>query len=156
MGTSGYLPGVEWPLTTILAYCTGLRLGELIHLDWGEVNLKEGEIAIHDIKFFKSKILPISKSVLVVLGGFLDARHLAGAPQHDLSARFWHEQHAGRYSRVMTEKLLVRMLRRAGLKSDSGREGPRIHDLRHGFVVNRMLTWYCEGINPQAKLPYLA
>lgn len=140
----------------ILAYCAGLRLGELVHLDLGDVNLKEGEIAIRDTKFFKSRILPISKSVLVVLGEFLEARRLAGAPQHDSSALFWHQQHAGRYSRVMTEKLLVRVLRRAGLKPGSGREGPRIHDLRHGFVVNRMLTWYREGINPQARLPYLA
>ena len=26
----------------------------------------------------------------------------------------------------------------------------------HSMVVNRMLTWYREGINPQARLPYLA
>lgn len=140
----------------ILAYCAGLRLGELVHLDLGDINLKEGEIAIRDTKFFKSRTLPISNSVLVVLGEFLDARRLAGAPQQDSSALFWHEQHAGRYSRVMTEKLLVRVLRRAGLKPSSGREGPRVHDLRHGFVVNRMLAWYREGVNPQAKLPYLA
>lgn len=56
----------------------------------------------------------------------------------------------------MTEKLLVRVLRRAGMKPESGRVGPRIHDLRHAFVVNRMLTWYREGINPQTRLPYLA
>jgi integrase len=56
----------------------------------------------------------------------------------------------------MTGKLLVRALRRAGLKPEKGRIGPRIHDLRHSFVVSRMLTWYRQGINPQARLPYLA
>jgi integrase len=56
----------------------------------------------------------------------------------------------------MTEKLLVRVLRRAGVKPAQGRAGPRIHDLRHAFVINRMLAWYREGINPQAHLPYLA
>lgn len=56
----------------------------------------------------------------------------------------------------MAEKLLVKVMRTAGLKPGSGRVGPRIHDLRHSFVANRMLTWYREGINPQQRLPYLA
>jgi integrase/recombinase XerD len=140
----------------VLAYCAGLRISEIVHLDLGDVNLNDGEIAIRDTKFFKSRILPLSNSALAALGEFLDARRLAGAPQHGSSGLFWHEQHSGRYSQVMTEKLLVRVLRRAGMKPDTGRVGPRIHDLRHAFVVNRMLTWYREGINPQTRLPYLA
>src|SRR5256712_7609223 len=52
--------------------------------------------------------------------------------------------------------MLVSVLRRAGLKPATGRIGPRVHDLRHAFVVNRMLAWYREGINPQSRLPYLA
>ncbi|SAL87736.1 integrase family protein [Caballeronia choica] len=56
----------------------------------------------------------------------------------------------------MTEKLLVRVLRLSGVKPDRGGLGPRIHDIRHTFVANRMLAWYREGINPQARLPYLA
>lgn len=140
----------------VLAYCAGLRVGEIVHLDLGDVNLKDGEIAIRDSKFFKSRTLPLANSVLAALSEYLDARRRAGAPQHSSSGLFWHEQHAGRYSYVMTEKLLVRVLRRAGMKPDTGRVGPRIHDLRHAFVGNRMLTWYREGINPQARLPYLA
>lgn len=140
----------------VLAYCAGLRVSEIVHLDLGDVNLKDGEIAIRDTKFFKSRTLPLANSALAALGEYLDARRLAGAPQHGSSGLFWHEQYAGRYSHVMTEKLLVRVLRRAGMKPDTGRVGPRIHDLRHAFVVNRMLTWYREGINPQTRLPYLA
>lgn len=140
----------------ILAYCAGLRLGEIVHLDLGDVNLHKGEIAVRDTKFFKSRTLPLAGSVVAALEEFLNARRLAGAPQHGTSGLFWHEQRAGRYSYVMTEKLLVRVLRRAGLKPVVGRKGPRIHDLRHAFVVNRMLTWYQEGINPQTHLPYLA
>lgn len=34
--------------------------------------------------------------------------------------------------------------------------GPRVHDLRHSTVVNRILEWYRAGINPQDKLPFLA
>lgn len=140
----------------VLAYCAGLRVSEIVHLDLGDVNLIDGEIAIRDTKFFKSRTLPLASSALAALTEYLDARRLAGAPQHGSSGLFWHEQPAGRYSHVMTEKLLVRVLRRSGMKPDAGRVGPRIHDLRHAFVVNRMVTWYREGINPQTKLPYLA
>ena len=140
----------------VLAYCAGLRLGELARLDLGDVHMAAGEIAIRETKFFKSRTLPLTDSVMAALRGYVEARQRAGAPEHRSSGLFWHMQGSGRYSPVMTHKLLVRVLRRAGLKPEPGRVGPRIHDLRHSMVVNRMLTWYREGINPQARLPYLA
>ncbi|MCW8209166.1 integrase [Verminephrobacter aporrectodeae subsp. tuberculatae] len=140
----------------VLAYCCGLRLGELARLNLGDVHVATGEIVIRETKFFKSRTLPFADSVMVALCEYLEARQRAGAPQDGSSGLFWHTQSTGRYSRVMTHKLLVCVLRRAGLKPESGRVGPRIHDLRHSMVVNRMLTWYREGINPQARLPFLA
>ena len=63
----------------------------------------------------------------------------------------------------MTESLaggiatpLIDVLRRAGLKPSRGKTGPRIHDLRHSMVVNRITAWYRAGVNPQNKLAYLA
>jgi integrase len=140
----------------VLAYCAGLRLSEIVHLDVGDVNTNEATIEIRCTKFFKSRRLPLTPSVMDALKCYLDARRAAGAPSIPSAGLFWHQQAAGRYSTVMAGKLLVRVLRRAGLKSGHGKVGPRIHDLRHAFVVNRMLTWYRSGINPQSKLPYLA
>lgn len=140
----------------VLAYCAGLRLGEIVHLDLGDVDLDRGEIAIRNTKFFKSRTLPLAPSVVEALRVFVGARHAAGAPQLESSGLFWHEQRAGRYSDAMAGKLLVKVMRSAGLKPARGRVGPRIHDLRHSFVANRMLAWYREGINPQQRLPYLA
>jgi integrase/recombinase XerD len=140
----------------VLAYCAGLRLSEIVHLDIGDVNIDEATIEIRCTKFFKSRRLPLAPSVMDALKCYLDARRAAGAPSIPSAGLFWHQQAAGRYSTVMAGKLLVRVLRRAGLKSGQGKVGPRIHDLRHAFVVNRMLTWYRSGINPQSKLPYLA
>lgn len=140
----------------VLAYCAGLRLGEIVHLTVGDVHLGDETIEIRDTKFFKSRRLPLSPSVMSALRHYLDARHQAGAPDDPSTGLFWHQKASGRYSYEMGGKLLVRVLRRAGLKSTRGRTGPRIHDLRHAFVVNRMLAWYREGINPQSRLPYLA
>lgn len=140
----------------VLAYCAGLRLGEIVRLNVGDVDLSDETIEIRDTKFFKSRRVPLAASVMGALRQYLDARREAGAPVEPSSGLFWHQQASGRYSYVMVSKLLVRVLRRAGLKPAQGRVGPRIHDLRHAFVVNRMLAWYREGIDPQSRLPYLA
>jgi integrase len=52
--------------------------------------------------------------------------------------------------------MITNILRRAGFKPPSGRTGPRVHDLRHSMVVNRILQWYRSGINPQDRLGFLS
>jgi site-specific recombinase XerD len=34
--------------------------------------------------------------------------------------------------------------------------GPRIHDIRHTFAVHRLLAWYRDGKDVNARLPWLA
>lgn len=140
----------------VLAYCAGLRLGELVRLNVGDIDFQDGTIDIRDSKFFKTRRLPLAPSVVSALRQYLVAREQAGAPTNPVSGLFWHTQAPGPYSRVTAHMLLVGVLRRAGLKPKKGYVGPRIHDLRHAFVANRMLAWYREGINAQQRLPHLA
>lgn len=137
----------------VLAYCAGLRMGEIVHLTVGDVQLNEGLIEIHDTKFFKARRLPLTPSVVESLRKYLHARLLAGASTAVDAPVFWHNKKG--YAYITANHLLRRVLRRAGLKPNSGRVGPRIHDLRHTFVVHRMLAWYREGVDVQARLPYL-
>ena len=140
----------------LLAYCAGLRRSELARLDLGDVDLRSGTITIRETKFFKTRILPLPDTVMAELRGYIDARQRAGASQDPQSALFWNDQGNGRYTSTAIAWLLVDIIRRAELKPRSGRTGPRLHDLRHSMVVNRMLQWYRSGINPQDKLPFLA
>jgi site-specific recombinase XerD len=140
----------------VLAYCAGLRIGEVVRLNVGDFNIDDRVIEVHGTKFFKSRRLPLSASAVAALQSYLTARKVAGASTSPDAALFWHQHAGGRYSRDRAGKLLVRVLRRAKLKPDPGRVGPRVHDLRHAFVAGRMLAWYREGINPQSRLPYLA
>jgi integrase/recombinase XerD len=139
----------------VLTYCAGLRVGELARLTLNDVDIKEGTLEIRDTKFFKSRRLPLSPSVMEVLRRYLAARSTAGAPCTGQSGLFYGRRGEA-YSYAMIESYLAQVIRRAGLKPPRGRRGPRIHDLRHTFVVHRMLAWYRAGINPQSKLPYLA
>jgi len=140
----------------VLAYCAGLRIGEIVRLNLGDFDIDDRTIEIRGTKFFKSRRLPLSDSVVAALQSYLRARKEAGASMAPDAALFWHQQAGGRYSRDRAGKLLARVLRQAKLKPAPGRTGPRVHDLRHAFVASRMLTWYREGVNPQSRLPYVA
>jgi site-specific recombinase XerD len=137
----------------VLAYCAGLRMAEIVHLSIDDVRLEEGLIEIRDTKFFKSRSLPLTSSVVEALRKYLHDRMLAGASTTAGSLLFWHNKKG--YAYITANHLLRRVLRTAGLKPKPGRVGPRIHDLRHTFVVHRMVAWYREGVDVQARLPYL-
>jgi integrase/recombinase XerD len=143
-------------MMVVLAYCAGLRLGEIAALTVGDVHLEDDTIEIRDTKFFKSRRLPLTRSVMTALKDYLAVRQESGAPVSPGSGLFWHNERGRRYSYGGISNLLVQVLRRAGLKPARHRIGPRIHDLRHAMVYHRMLTWYRNGVNPQSHLPYLA
>jgi integrase/recombinase XerD len=137
----------------VLAYCAGLRMGEIVHLRVGDIRLDEHSLDIRDTKFFKSRRLPLSTTAMTVLRRYLQARQEAGIPSAPDTPLFCHKK--GGYAYITANHLLRRVLRFAGLKTGTGRVGPRIHDVRHCFVVHRMTEWYRKGVDPQAKLPYL-
>ncbi|SFB56834.1 Phage integrase family protein [Rhizobium sp. NFR07] len=140
----------------LLGYCAGLRRSELACLDIGDVDFLVGTITIRQTKFYKTRILPLPDSVMAELRFYIEARHRAGGSLDPRSGLFWHEQRGDRYSKEAVAGLLVDVIRRAALKPPKGRTGPRLHDLRHSMVVNRILEWYKAGINPQERLPFLA
>jgi len=140
----------------LLAYCAGLRRGEIAWLDLGDVDLRSGTITIRETKFYKTRILPLSASVMVELRAYLDARRRAGAPQDPQSGLFWQDHFKDRYAPEVVTTMITNVMRRGGFKPPSGRTGPRVHDLRHSMVVNRILQWYRIGINPQDRLHFLS
>jgi integrase/recombinase XerD len=148
------------PLTlstsVLLAYCTGLRLGELVRLTVGDLDPEEVTLTIGETKFFKTRRLPLQPSVMTMLQEYLHARARAEAPIEHSAPLLWNDHKGQGYQVVTLGHLLIEVIRRAGLKPAASRVGPRFHDLRHTFVVHRMLAWYRAGINPQERLPYLA
>ncbi|MGH9630448.1 MAG: tyrosine-type recombinase/integrase [Bryobacteraceae bacterium] len=138
----------------VVAYCAGLRLGEIVRLQLRDVDFQEGAIDIRDTKFFKSRRLPLSRSAVTALRDYIAARRKLGASQEPQAPVFVHEK--GGYSQITAGALLKDVIRRAGLCPGRGRGGPRIHDIRHAFVVHRMTEWYRKGINPQSRLQHLS
>ena len=140
----------------ILAYCLGLRIGEIVRLTVGDIHLDDQTVEIRETKFFKSRRLPVTSTVMATMREYLEARDRGGAPAEQSAPLFWQWKTSGQYRYPTVGALLVQVIRRAGLKPVPGCVGPRIHDLRHSFVVHRIMAWYREGINPQMRLPFLS
>ncbi len=140
----------------VLAYCAGLRGGEIVRLRLGDVDLREETIDVREAKFFKHRRLPLAPGVMAALRRYLSLRESAGAPRNPQSPLFWSPQRGRGYCIGGVRLVLTDVLRRAGVKPARGAVGARIHDLRHSMVGHRMREWYKSGINPQSQLPYLA
>ena len=65
----------------VLAYCAGLRLGEIVRLNVSDFDVDDRVIEIRLTKFFKSRRLPLSDSVVAALQSYLDARNRRGHPR---------------------------------------------------------------------------
>jgi integrase len=54
------------------------------------------------------------------------------------------------------EHAFARALRRTTIGRHHPGHAPRLHDLRATFAVHRLVAWYREGANVQARLPFLS
>jgi integrase len=163
LATAQSFPSPKTPLRPLslytmlmLAYCAGLRLGEIVRLTLGDINDDDQTVEIRETKFYKTRRLPVTPTVMTALRDYLGARRRNRAPTEASAPLFWTETTGGGYGYQTVSYHLVEVFRRAGLKPASGRIGPRIHDLRHTFAVHRLTAWYREGTDPQTRLPYLA
>jgi integrase/recombinase XerD len=43
-----------------------------------------------------------------------------------------------------------------GIEAKDGSRRPSLHSLRHGFAVDRLRTWYQQGVDVRAHLPQLS
>jgi integrase len=132
---------------------TGLRSGEITRLDRGDVDLEHGVLRIRETKFRKNRLVPVHQTVLEVLRAYVAARD-AGYPRAT-SPAFFLSLRGNRLSASGFRSAFRQVCAKAGLDHDSQRQ-LRPHDLRHRFAVTRLVTWYREGADVQARLPWLA
>jgi integrase/recombinase XerD len=143
-------------LTLLLVlYTTGIRIGEALHLQLGDVDDDRAVLHVRAGKFRKGRLLPISAGLLVRLDQYREHRRRVGASVAPDASLFWSPR-GGPYSLIGAQNGLKLLLRAACGKRPGRGTGPRVHDIRHTFAVHRLLRWYREGMDVQAKLPLLA
>jgi integrase len=137
-----------------LLACTGLRFGEAAGLDCTDVNLVEGSVLVRFGKNGRSRHLPIHPTTAGALTAYAARRdHLCPNPA---TAGFFVSVQGGRLAHSSVHAVFVTLRRLTGLDRRGHGRLPRVHDLRHTFVVRTMLAWYRDGVDVQARLPLLS
>lgn len=143
--------------TLILAlYGAGLRAREGLRLRCCDVDLSQRLLSIWDTKFFKSRLVPIGTDLCMTLETYRKAREALPKPAGSRSA-FFAARRGNAISLQQLEKLFARLRQHAGVRRpETDRWQPRLHDLRHTMAVHRVIAWYREGVDVEARLPLLA
>jgi integrase/recombinase XerD len=143
-------------LAIVILYTTGLRLGELVRLTFGDYDPRSQTLLIRDSKCHKSRLVPLSPDGVHEIESYRAVRRtrqLAISPESPL---LWHHTRRGTaYTCTGLGNTMRRLLRAAQIATHTGRL-PRVHDFRHTFAVQALLRWYGAGADVNAKLPLLA
>jgi integrase/recombinase XerD len=138
-----------------LLYTTGLRIGEALKLTIGDLDLKRRLIHVRESKFKKSRYVTLSSSTVDQLRAYLHKLRNAGYSTSSMAPLFV-APGGGRYGKATLAAIFLEVIRKIGIRGPKEKRGPRVHDLRHTFAVNRLLAWYRQGTNLSAKLPLLS
>ncbi|MDA2924699.1 tyrosine-type recombinase/integrase [Acidobacteria bacterium AH-259-L09] len=140
----------------LLLYGAGLRISEALSLTLADVDLASGLLTIHESKFYKTRLVPIGPRLTDALITYAIKRRKLGHPQSP-EAPFFVTRAGATVTRQMAERAFCRLRESAGVhRHDGARYQPRLHDLRHGFAVHRLVSWYRQGADVQRLLPQLA
>jgi integrase/recombinase XerD len=140
----------------LLLYGAGLRVGEVVALTMADVDVPGSVITIRNTKFHKTRIVPLGSQLSQVIADYVRSRQTAGHSA-DAGAPFFILRRGGPTSVQLIEYAFRRLRRHVGVRrSDGARYQPRLHDMRHGFAVKRLTSWYREGADVQKLLPQLA
>jgi integrase len=132
---------------------TGLRVGEALALNAGDVALESGVLTIQKGKFGKARLVPVADSVRAQLFEYTRERdRLLGAP----SEAFFVADRGARLTDCGARYSFAAACRSIGLRCferyRKHGHGPRIHDLRHTFAVRTLLSWYRNRADPSQEM----
>jgi integrase/recombinase XerD len=132
---------------------TGLRVGEALRLDRGDLDRLEGVLRIRVSKFGKSRLVPLQASTVEALERYDHTRQQL-LPDPSTESLFV----SLRGTRVIYETVWPahrKLCEHARVGADSI-VTPRIHDHRHSFAVKTLLGWYQDGVDVPSRVAWLS
>lgn len=140
----------------VLTYMLGLRVHETLSITYGDLDMDNMVITIRQSKFYKSRLVPFNHQVKKLLNNYLQWRKKCPQPLH-ADASLFINQHGDLLNATTLRNIFQRIRDKAGIhRKEETSFQPRMHDLRHTFAVNRLLSWYREKKDVQQLLPILS
>jgi integrase len=153
-----------WPRTPLrphLYHClfgllsvTGLRISEALNLRVSAVDLADRALTIRGAKLGRDRLVPLHASTCAVLAGYLRQRESVFGDR--ASPYVFVSNRGNRLDGGDVHRTFYALSRQIGLRGPNDSHGPRLHDLRHRFVVNTLLRWYASGEDTARRLPVLS
>jgi integrase len=135
-------------------WATGMRIGEALRLDIGDVDVAHGVLTVRDSKFGKTRELPLHASTTVALGAYATRRAHWFPPE--TSDPFFVSAAGTRVLYCNFHLGFQQLVQKAGIAARSRSCRPRPHDLRHTYAVRTLIGWYRDGVDVEANLPKLS
>lgn len=136
-----------------LLYTAGIRIGEAFALTLKDFDATSDLLYIAEGKFRKARWVPLQPSASRELQRYVERRLMNSAWTPD--APLFVNLRAGRLRHCTVYQTFRQLLQECGIAHHK-HTGPRIHDLRHTFAVQRLLAWYRDGRDVNTRLPALA
>lgn len=133
-----------------LLYTTGLRIGEALALDVGDLDCRDGLLTVRRGKFGKSRTLPLHKSAIEAMIRYV--RH----PLRPVSTAESAPLFVALSRRRLAYPTAATALYSACHTAETPRPWPRPHDFRHTFAISRVAAWYAQERDVNALLPALS
>lgn len=150
LGPAAGLRGAVFETLFGLIASTGLRIGETLSLRNRDVDLRAGMLSIHQAKFGKSRQVPMHPSTVDALRRYRRARDRTGESAAE-EAPFFIGTRGRRRGLPLGDRQVHRVFgelrQQLGWRNRGTHHAPRIHDLRHTFVVRRILEWQATGVD---------
>jgi integrase len=147
-----------WTYTTLLGLLavTGMRHGEALALDRGDVDLDAGVLTVRRSKCRKARLVPVHATTCEQLERY--ARRRDRVHRTPRSHAFLVSERGRRLVQATVQHTFVVLSRQIGLRAParSHGHGPRLHDLRHRLAVTTLMRWYRAGVAVDPMLPVLA
>jgi integrase len=148
------LRGATYETLFGLMASSGLRVSEAVHLLDTDVDLKSGMLTIRQTKFAKSRHVPIHPSTTEILKYYRSKRNLSIAVTEDTP--FFISTRGRRLGLPLgmeqVRRVFISLRNQLGWINRGAHNGPRIHDLRHTFVVRRVLLWQAQGLDVDQQM----
>ena len=140
----------------LLLYGGGLRFGEAQSLTLGDVDLPHALLTVRNTKFYKTRLVPVSRQLADALKAYAAKRAQRPLPAGTASTFLANRDGTPLVQRT-TAHAFTKLLTDAGIRPpNDGRRAPCLHSLRHAAAVHRLESWYRQGADVQRLLPTLS
>jgi integrase len=149
LGPAPGLRGATYEALFGLIASTGLRVSEALQLRNVDVDLKQGTLTVRRTKFAKSRQVPMHPTTVKALRHYRSQRDLSVDGTDDTP--FFLATRGRRRGQNLNERQVHRVFavlrEQLGWCNRGAHHAPRIHDMRHTFVVRRILLWQTQGVD---------